>query len=164
MKALHHLHSITGKRSFGKRQMVDVLYHFMFAHLYHLYTRPRVSNHRPWKIHRWRLPILTERPWEYVKTWMLLAFDHLYPCQTEVMLHLHGSLRDYLYPLPVDMRKSFYTLSGIVNSLQNQSRSRQVLSGILTEPAFWLKKYLQEKIIEVENLFLYHSGQRMGSS
>jgi transposase len=36
------------------------------------------------------------------------------------MFHLHGSLRYYLYPLPVDMRKSFYTLSGIVNSLMNQ--------------------------------------------
>ena len=30
------------------------------------------------------------------------------------MFHLHSSLRYYLYPLPVDMRKSFYTLSGIV--------------------------------------------------
>ena len=36
------------------------------------------------------------------------------------MFHLHGSLRYYLYPLPVDMRKSFYTLSGLVNSLMNQ--------------------------------------------
>ncbi len=37
-----------------------------------------------------------------------------------VMFHLHSSLRYYLYPLPVDMRKSFYTLSGIINSLMNQ--------------------------------------------
>ncbi|MBN2257042.1 MAG: IS66 family insertion sequence element accessory protein TnpB [Anaerolineaceae bacterium] len=37
------------------------------------------------------------------------------------MFHLHGSLRYYLYPLPVDMRKSFYTLSGVVNSLMNQN-------------------------------------------
>ena len=29
------------------------------------------------------------------------------------MFHLHSSLRYFLYPLPVDMRKSFYTLSGI---------------------------------------------------
>jgi transposase len=36
------------------------------------------------------------------------------------MFHLHGSLKYYLYPLPVDMRKSFYTLSGIVNSVMNQ--------------------------------------------
>jgi transposase len=36
------------------------------------------------------------------------------------MFHLHGSLRYYLYPMPVDMRKSFYTLSGIVISSMNQ--------------------------------------------
>ena len=32
------------------------------------------------------------------------------------MFHLHATLRYYLYPLPVDMRKSFYTLSGIVTN------------------------------------------------
>jgi len=37
------------------------------------------------------------------------------------MFHLHNSLNYYLYPLPVDMRKSFYTLSGVVNSLMNQN-------------------------------------------
>lgn len=37
------------------------------------------------------------------------------------MFHLHASLQYYLYPLPVDMRKSFYTLSGVVNSLMNQN-------------------------------------------
>jgi len=37
------------------------------------------------------------------------------------MFHLHNSLQYYLYPLPVDMRKSFYTLSGVVNSLMNQN-------------------------------------------
>jgi transposase len=36
------------------------------------------------------------------------------------MFHLHGSLRYFLYPLPVDMRKSFYTLSGIVTSTMNK--------------------------------------------
>jgi len=36
------------------------------------------------------------------------------------MFHLHNSLSYYLYPLPVDMRKSFYTLSGIVTSFMNQ--------------------------------------------
>lgn len=41
------------------------------------------------------------------------------------MFHLHQSLRYYLYPAPVDMRKSFYTLSGIVTS----SMRRDVLSG-----------------------------------
>ena len=35
------------------------------------------------------------------------------------MFHLHPSLSYYLYPLPVDMRKSFYTLSGIVTSAMN---------------------------------------------
>ena len=39
----------------------------------------------------------------------------------KVMFHLHNSLKYYLYPLPVDMRKSFYTLSGVVNSLMNQN-------------------------------------------
>jgi len=37
------------------------------------------------------------------------------------MFHLHNSLQYYLYPLPVDMRKSFYTLSGIVTSSMNQN-------------------------------------------
>lgn len=36
------------------------------------------------------------------------------------MFHLHSSLRYYLYPLPVDMRKSFYTLSGIVTNSMGQ--------------------------------------------
>ena len=35
------------------------------------------------------------------------------------MFHLHSSLSYYLYPFPVDMRKSFYTLSGIVTSSMN---------------------------------------------
>jgi transposase len=35
------------------------------------------------------------------------------------MFHLHRSLKYYLYPLPVDLRKSFYTLSGIVTSAMN---------------------------------------------
>ncbi len=41
------------------------------------------------------------------------------------MFHLHSSLQYYLYPGPVDMRKSFYTLSGIVSSEMN----RDVRSG-----------------------------------
>jgi transposase len=36
------------------------------------------------------------------------------------MFHLHSSLSYYLYPLPVDMRKSFYTLSGIVTNSMGQ--------------------------------------------
>lgn len=37
------------------------------------------------------------------------------------MFHLHISLSYYLYPLPVDMRKSFYTLSGIVTDSMKQN-------------------------------------------
>jgi transposase len=37
------------------------------------------------------------------------------------MFHLHNSLKYYLYPLPVDMRKSFFTLSGIVASSMGQN-------------------------------------------
>jgi transposase len=37
------------------------------------------------------------------------------------MFHLHQSLEYYLYPLPVDMRKSFYTLSGIVTTAMNHN-------------------------------------------
>ena len=37
------------------------------------------------------------------------------------MFHLNSSLSYYLYPFPVDMRKSFYTLSGIVTSAMNNS-------------------------------------------
>ncbi|MBT4400818.1 MAG: IS66 family insertion sequence element accessory protein TnpB [Bacteroidetes bacterium] len=36
------------------------------------------------------------------------------------MFHLHQSLEYYLYPFPVDMRKSFFTLSGIVNNEMNR--------------------------------------------
>ncbi len=36
------------------------------------------------------------------------------------MFHLDSSLQYFLYPFPVDMRKSFYTLSGIVTSTMNQ--------------------------------------------
>ena len=36
------------------------------------------------------------------------------------MFHLHQSLKYYLYPMPVDMRSGFYTLSGIVATSMNQ--------------------------------------------
>ena len=36
------------------------------------------------------------------------------------MFNLHQSLDYYLYPFPVDMRKSFFTLSGIVNNEMNR--------------------------------------------
>jgi len=43
------------------------------------------------------------------------------------MFHLHQNLAYYLYPYPVDMRKSFYTLGGIVNSeMHRDVRSGEV--------------------------------------
>ena len=43
------------------------------------------------------------------------------------MFHLHQSLQYFLYPGPVDMRKSFYTLSGIViNQMQRKVESGDV--------------------------------------
>jgi transposase len=43
------------------------------------------------------------------------------------MFHLHQSLAYYLYPYPVDMRKSFYTLSGVVsNEMQRDVRGGEV--------------------------------------
>jgi transposase len=37
------------------------------------------------------------------------------------MFHLHDKLQYYLYPGGVDMRKSFYTLSGIVSSVMKRN-------------------------------------------
>ena len=51
----------------------------------------------------------------------MTIFVHLFVFWIKVMFHLHSSLSYYLYPLPVDMRKSFYTLSGIVTSAMNNS-------------------------------------------
>jgi len=43
------------------------------------------------------------------------------------MFHLHQSLQYFLYPAPADMRKSFYTLSGIViNQMQRKVESGDV--------------------------------------
>ena len=36
------------------------------------------------------------------------------------MFHLHDKLKYFLYPAPVDMRMSFYTLSGIVKSIMKR--------------------------------------------
>lgn len=68
------------------------------------------------------------------------------------MFHLHQSLRYYLYPAPVDMRKSFYTLSGIVTS----SMHRNVLSG---EVFIFVNRNLTiMKILHMEygGLVIYH--------
>lgn len=43
------------------------------------------------------------------------------------MFHLHERLQYFLYPAPVDMRKSFYTLSGVViNNMQRKVESGDV--------------------------------------
>ncbi len=54
-------------------------------------------------------------------TWTLTGYAFFYPCWTRLMFYLHSSLRYFLYPLPVDMRKSFYTLSGIVTTTMNKN-------------------------------------------
>ena len=36
------------------------------------------------------------------------------------MFNLNDSMRYYLYPFPADMRKGFYTLSGLVNDHMRQ--------------------------------------------
>jgi transposase len=53
--------------------------------------------------------------------WTWFIYVPLFYFWTKIMFHLHNSLQYYLYPLPVDMRKSFYTLSGIVISTMNQN-------------------------------------------
>lgn len=51
----------------------------------------------------------------------LTIFAHLFAFLDKIMFQLNSSLTYYLYPLPVDMRKSFYTLSGIVTSSMNNN-------------------------------------------
>jgi transposase len=53
--------------------------------------------------------------------WIYPGFGHLFTFTIEIMFHLHSSLKYFLYPLPVDMRKSFYTLSGIISSGMNHN-------------------------------------------
>lgn len=50
----------------------------------------------------------------------MITFGLLSAFAIERMFHLHQRLQYFLYPLPVDMRKSFYTLSGIVNESMRQ--------------------------------------------
>lgn len=52
--------------------------------------------------------------------WTWFSCVHLFYFWIKIMFHLHNSLQYYLYPFPVDMRKSFYTLSGIVTSSMSQ--------------------------------------------
>lgn len=76
------------------------------------------------------------------------------------MFHLHASLKYYLYPLPVDMRKSFYTLSGIVNSLMNQN----VRDGGVFIFIFMNRNQNVMKILHMEyaGLVIYHKRLESG--
>ena len=68
------------------------------------------------------------------------------------MFHLHGKLKYFLYPAAVDMRKSFYTLSGIVTSIMK----RDVQSGEVF--IFVNKRLTTMKILHLEHggLVIYH--------
>jgi transposase len=68
------------------------------------------------------------------------------------MFQLNNSLQYYLYPAPVDMRKSFYTLSGIVITTMN----RDVRSGEVF--IFINRNQTIMKILHMEyaGLVIYH--------
>ncbi|WP_027473557.1 IS66 family insertion sequence element accessory protein TnpB [Saccharicrinis fermentans] len=68
------------------------------------------------------------------------------------MFHLHDKLKYFLYPAPVDMRKSFYTLSGIVSSLMK----RNVQDGEVF--IFVNRRLTTMKILHLEHggLVIYH--------
>lgn len=74
------------------------------------------------------------------------------------MFHLHQSLKYYLYPAPVDMRKSFYTLSGIVSS----SMHRDVRNGEVF--IFVNRNQTIMKILHMEyaGLVIYHKKLESG--
>jgi len=74
------------------------------------------------------------------------------------MFHLHSSLKYYLYPLPVDMRKSFYILNGVVNSLMNQNVRD---GGVFI---FMNRHQNVMKILHMENagLVIYHKRLESG--
>ena len=68
------------------------------------------------------------------------------------MFHLHVKLKYFLYPAPVDMRKSFYTLSGIVASVMK----RDVQNGEVF--IFVNRRLTIMKILHLEHggLVIYH--------
>lgn len=74
------------------------------------------------------------------------------------MFHLHGNLKYFLYPVPVDMRKSFYTLSGIVSS----AMKRDVQSGEVF--IFVNRRLTIMKILHLEHggLVIYHKKLESG--
>jgi transposase len=68
------------------------------------------------------------------------------------MFHLHSSLQYFLYPMPVDMRKSFYTLSGIVTTaMQHNVRDGGVFIFVNREQT--IMKILH---MEYAGLVIYH--------
>lgn len=74
------------------------------------------------------------------------------------MFHLHNKLQYYLYPAPVDCRKSFYTLSGIVSSVMK----RNVQDG---EVFIFVNRNLRiMKILHMEHggLVIYHKKLERG--
>lgn len=89
---------------------------------------------------------------------ILHIFDHLFNFTTDSMFHLHNSLSYYLYPAPVDMRKSFYTLSGIVSSEMN----RDVRGGEVF--IFINRRQTIMKILHMEyaGLVIYHKKLESG--
>ncbi len=74
------------------------------------------------------------------------------------MFHLHSSLTYYLYPLPVDMRKSFYTLSGVVTNSMNQDVQN---GGVFI---FVNRKQTIMKILHIEyaGMVIYHKKLESG--
>ncbi|MBW6431897.1 IS66 family insertion sequence element accessory protein TnpB [Patescibacteria group bacterium] len=74
------------------------------------------------------------------------------------MFHLHGKLKYFLYPMGVDMRKSFYTLSGIVTSIME----RNVQNGEVF--IFVNKRLTTMKILHLEHggLVIYHKKLESG--
>jgi len=74
------------------------------------------------------------------------------------MFHLHVKLKYFLYPAPVDMRKSFFTLSGIVSSIMK----RDVQSGEVF--IFVNRRLTIMKILHLEHggLVIYHKKLESG--
>ncbi|MBI9065535.1 MAG: IS66 family insertion sequence element accessory protein TnpB [Marinilabiliaceae bacterium] len=74
------------------------------------------------------------------------------------MFHLHDKLQYFLYPAPVDMRKSFYTLSGIVSSVMK----RNVQDGEVF--IFVNRRLTTMKILHLEHggLVIYHKKLENG--
>lgn len=74
------------------------------------------------------------------------------------MFHLHINLKYFLYPAPMDMRKSFYTLSGIVTSVMK----RDVQNGevfIFVNRRLTIMKILH---LEYGGLVIYHKKLESG--